>query len=417
MENNGNPVIGYSAFILYDECYEYNENACYIADSPESLKDFLKDAAFNINNYRFDTIRLNDILDDYGCSCGEFAMEPEALKRFKQVSHVVYTVKPYDDPFHGGEPDLFIVNIDTKMSEVIEEFTITEILESFKIYDGVYKRDQIDACIKLKNEIIPHLIEILKNVLAEPEKYAEDENLYDHIYAVMLLGHFKESRAHKVIIDLFSLPANQIFGDIATSDLPVILLNTCGGSVELIKSMILNKEAYDYCRVSACGALAYAVVEGYASRESVIEFFGALFTGKEADKISDFWGLLAVIVCDLYPEEVLEVIKQAYADELIIPGIIQYSYFEKALDLGKEKCLERIKIDLKRNSLDDIHASMSWWACFNEKSKAFQSSKGIDNDYFSGYSEKPSSKSLKNKDKAKKKKRKQAKASRKKNRR
>jgi hypothetical protein len=417
MENNGNPVIGYSAFILYDECYEYNENACYIADSPESLKDFLKDAAFNINNYRFDTIRLNDILDDYGCSCGEFAMEPEALKRFKQVSHVVYTVKPYDDPFHGGEPDLFIVNIDTKMSEVIEEFTITEILESFKIYDGVYKRDQIDACIKLKNEIIPHLIEILKNVLAEPEKYAEDENLYDHIYAVMLLGHFKESRAHKVIIDLFSLPANQIFGDIATSDLPVILLNTCGGSVELIKSMILNKEAYDYCRVSACGALAYAVVEGYVSRESVIEFFGALFTGKEADKISDFWGLLAVIVCDLYPEEVLEVIKQAYADELIIPGIIQYSYFEKALDLGKEKCLERIKIDLKRNSLDDIHASMSWWACFNEKSKTFQSSKGIDNDYFSGYSEKPSSKSLKNKGKAKKKKRKHAKASRKKNRR
>ena len=138
--------------------------------------------------------------------------------------------------------------------------------------------------------------------------------------------------------------------------------------------MILNKEAYDYCRVSACGALAYAVVEGYVSRESVIEFFGALFTGKEADKISDFWGLLAVIVCDLYPEEVLEVIKQAYADELIIPGIIQYSYFEKALDLGKEKCLERIKIDLKRNSLDDIHASMSWWACFNEKSKTFQSS-------------------------------------------
>jgi len=31
-------IIGYSAFRLFDECYEYNENACYIADSPESLK-------------------------------------------------------------------------------------------------------------------------------------------------------------------------------------------------------------------------------------------------------------------------------------------------------------------------------------------------------------------------------------------
>ena len=420
MDNNNNPIIGYSAFILFDECYEYNENACYVADSPESLKAFLKDAVFNINDYRFDKIKLSDILDDFGGSCGEFAMEPEALKRFKQLSSVTYTVEPYDNQFNDGEPDLFIVNIDKKRNEAVEEFTITEILESLKIYDGVYKRDQIDAAIKLKDNIIPHLIEILENVLAEPKKYAEDENLYDQIYAVMLLGHFKKSKAHRVIVDLFSLPNDlpyQIFGDLATSDLPIFLLNTCGGSVGLIKSMILNKEVDDYCRVSACHALAYAVVEGYDSRESVIEFFGTLFTGKEADEISDFWGLLAGIVCDLYPEEIMDVIKQAYVDELILPGMIQYSYFEKALELGKEKCLEKVKIDLKRDSLDDIHASMSWWACFNEESKSIPSSTGFENDYYPGYSGQPSSKSKKSKKKAKKKKRKQAKASKKKNRR
>ena len=57
-------------------------------------------------------------------------------------------------------------------------------------------------------------------------------------------------------------------------------------------------------------------------------------------------------------------------------GMIQYSYFEKALELGKEKCFEKVKIDLEQNSLDDIHASMSWWACFNEGSKTFSSSSG-----------------------------------------
>lgn len=420
MDNNNNPIVGYSAFILFDECYEYNENACYVADSPESLKAFLKDTTFNINDYRFDKIKLSDILDDFGGSSGEFAMEPEALKRFKQVSSVTYSVEPYDDPFNEGEPDLFIVNIDKKRNEAVEEFTITEILESLRTYDGVYKRDQIDAAIKLKDDIIPHLLEILENVLAEPKKYAEDGNLYDQIYAVMLLGHFKESKAHRVIVNLFSLPddmPDQIFGDLATSDLPIILLNTCGGSVELIKSMILNKEVDDYCRVSACHALAYAVVEGYDYRESVIEFFGTLFTGKEADEISDFWGLLASIVCDIYPEEIMDVIKHAYVDELILPGMIQYSYFEKALELGKEKCLENVKIDLKRDSLDDIHASMSWWACFNEESKSIPLSTGFENDYYPGYSGQPSSKSKKKEKKAKKKKRKQGKASKKKNRR
>lgn len=420
MDKNDNPIIGYSAFILFDECYEYNENACYIADSEESLKEFLKDASFNINDYRFDAIKLSDILDDYGCSCGEYAMEPEALKRFKELSNVTYTVEPYDDPFNSGEPDLFIVNIDQKRNEAPEEFTITEILESFKIFDGVYKREQIDAAINLKDEITPHLIKVLENVLANPEKYAENEDLYDQIYAVMLLGHFKEVKAHKVIVDLFSLPGDltdQIFGDIKTSNLPVILLNTCDGSVELIKSIIFNREANDYCRASACNALAYTVFKGYVSRESVIEFFGALFTGEEADEISDFWGLLATTVYSLYPEEIMDVIKLAYDDELIAPGMIHYSDFEKALELGKDKCLERLKFDMERDCLDDIHAAMSWWACFNEERKTFSSSPGITKDSLSGYSKRSSGQSQKKKKKAKKKKRKQAKASKKKNRR
>jgi hypothetical protein len=33
---------------------------------------------------------------------------------------------------------------------------ITEILEAFKIFDGNYKREQVDAAIELKKEITPH---------------------------------------------------------------------------------------------------------------------------------------------------------------------------------------------------------------------------------------------------------------------
>jgi hypothetical protein len=301
------------------------------------------------------------------------------------------------------------------------QYTIPDILESLKIFDGLYKQGQIDAAINLKDQITPHLIKILENVFADPEKYAKDQGLYDHIYAIMLLGHFKEANVHKVIVDLFSLPDDlpgQMFGDMTTSDLPVILLNTCGGSVEQIKSFILNNEADDYCRISACHALAYAVVEGYIPRESVIEFFGSLFTGKEADEESDFWGLLASLVCDLYPKEIMDVIEQGYDDGLILPGMIQYSDFEKALTLDIGKCLEKVKIDLERHGLDDIHAAMSWWACFNEEeSKTFSLPSGMENDLFHDYSGQPNNKSQKNKKKAQKKKRKQAKASKKKNRR
>lgn len=291
---------------------------------------------------------------------------------------------------------------------------ITEILEGFRNFDGVYKRELVDAAIELKNEITPYLIEILENLIADPNKYLENSDLWDHIYSAMLLGHFRESKAHKIIIDLFNLPdrkANDIFGDVVTEDLPVILLRTCNGSLEDIKSLALNKEADDFCRSSALHAMAYAVIEGIATREEVLSFFESLFTGHEADEYSDFWGLLACLVCELYPEDLMETITRAYEDGLINPGMIDYSAFERALGHGKESCLERLKDDLERRSLDDLHKSMSWWACFdtNDRDPIFP-------DIALPEPAAPFGKDTKKKKKGNKKKRKMVKASKRKNR-
>ena len=300
---------------------------------------------------------------------------------------------------------------------------VTEILEAFRIFDGIYKKEQVDAAIELKEEITPLLIEILGKVLANPDIYLENDDLYDHIYSFMLLGHFRESKAHDVIVDLFSLPneiPHELFGDLTTSDLPIILLRTCGGSIERIKSMATNKDVDDYCRISALNAMAYAVVEGIASREEVITFFGTLFTGNETDEDSDFWGLLAGLAYDLYPEEIMDTIKKAYNGDLIASGMIRYEDFEQALEDGKERCLERLKTDLERQSLDDIHDSMSWWACFdNEESQIYSAQDPDDLINYSPLtaSNQSSHKINKKKKKAKKKKRKQAKASKRKNRR
>ena len=309
---------------------------------------------------------------------------------------------------------------DPKPTEPLKEPTIPEILEAFRIVDGTYKRAEIDAAIRLKAEITPHLIKILEDLLADPERYIIQEDLCDHIYAVMLLGHFREPKAHRVIIDLFSLSddvPDMLFGDICTSDLPMILLNTCGGDVSSIQSMILNREADDYCRVSACEAMAYAVLEGFISRESVIGFFHTLFTGDEAEEDSDFWSLLAMIILDLHPGESMEVIQRAYDEEWIFPGMVEFEDFEKALPLEKDVCLEKLKQDFLTRSLDDIHARMSWWAMFQKESKSHPSLRDSELGGFSNSSGKSSEKSQKAQKKIKKKKRKQAKASKKKNRR
>ena len=212
-QNSSKTLIGYSAFSILDDGYEYNENACYIADNQESLKEFLG-TLYSDENYRIEHITISDILSDYGCSSGEFAMEPETLKRFEievKELDVTYNAKPYEDIFINKEkPDLFIVNIEKK--KIIQQLTVKqesiEILNALKTYDGIYKKKQVDAAIELKEEITPSLIEILENVLSNNQtEYMEDNDYFGHIYAIFLLAHFKENKAHKIIIDLCSLPS------------------------------------------------------------------------------------------------------------------------------------------------------------------------------------------------------------------
>ena len=101
--------VGYSVFDTSQECYEYNENACYIAANPETAKRFL-DTSFFPGNCEIHTVSWDDLLKDYGCSCGSYAMEPEAFERFKtlvQQHGVTFEVEPFD-----GNVSIMVVEID-----------------------------------------------------------------------------------------------------------------------------------------------------------------------------------------------------------------------------------------------------------------------------------------------------------------
>ena len=156
---------------------------------------------------------------------------------------------------------------------------IAQILAAFATFDGQYKREQVDEALALQNEITPHLIAILEDVRSNPTAYIEDPDRFDHIYALELLGHFREPRAHNVIVDLVSLPPetpHDLFGAVITEGLAAILVATCGGSVERITRLLLNAEADEYCRSAAARALVYAVVEGRIPRAQIIALFRIL---------------------------------------------------------------------------------------------------------------------------------------------
>ncbi|MBI4745172.1 MAG: DUF1186 domain-containing protein [Deltaproteobacteria bacterium] len=246
---------------------------------------------------------------------------------------------------------------------------IHEILEALDHYDGKYKRAEVNAALEVREEITPHLIGLLENILVDPQKYLDEEH-DAHPYALVLLAHWREQKAHEVIVKIFSLPGKltgDLFGDMKTETLPVALFLTCGSSVDKIRELVLNKNANEYCRGSALKAMAYAAVSGIAERDETINFFATLFTGNEAEPDSYFWCELACCILDLYPEGYMDVIGKACDDGLIYPGYVGMSSFERVLKDGKEKTISRLQEDIERSASHDIHDYMSLWSCYDQK--------------------------------------------------
>ena len=197
---------------------------------------------------------------------------------------------------------------------------------------------------------------------------------------------------------------DELFGDLTTEYLAMVLFRTCGGDFTLIKSLILNREALVWARGQAARALVYAVAAGQFPREEVLSFFRTLFTGDEAEPISPFWGTIADNILDLYPQELMPVIEDAAARGLLDGGYVVEADFDRALESSVDKSLEYVRQEMERRPWNDLHSLMSGWSCFHEEQ-------------WDPYSIPADAPTTKNEKAQKKKKKKMAKASRRKNRR
>lgn len=244
---------------------------------------------------------------------------------------------------------------------------IKDLFKELSLFDGHYKRAAVDEAIGRREEVIPHLLTQLEEVLADPLPYAKDGNFFGHIYAVQLLGHFKEERAHGLIVDLFSLPedlCDRLFGDTVTEDLPNLLLNTCGGRFDAIRSLAENRKADAYCRGSALRAMAYGVVTGDLDRAEAIAYFLKIISNQADEPPSNFFDEAASCLLDLYPEESMAQIEEAFENGLINPGYVSLRNFENQLALGREATLDQLAQRWEMRNPDDFHQRMQWWACF-----------------------------------------------------
>ena len=106
------PLIGYSVYDSGEECFESNEDACYIAATSDAAQQFLEVASMVPGDARVEAVHWDDLLRDFGCSGGEYAMEADAFARFRAMAEehgVSFEAAAYD-----GDDSLMVVEIERR---------------------------------------------------------------------------------------------------------------------------------------------------------------------------------------------------------------------------------------------------------------------------------------------------------------
>jgi hypothetical protein len=246
---------------------------------------------------------------------------------------------------------------------------IQQLLFQFDQLSNTYLRTEVEEALTRQEEITPHLLRILETVAENPLRYAMEEH-NGHVYAALLLSHFREPTAHLPLIRAFSLVEEQLvdlWGDTTTETLPTMLFRTCNGSVEAIKALIVNREVDQYVRCAAMEALSYVVAFDPLKRDEVVEFCEGLFSGEEAARESHFWGNLTATLCDLHPAHSMDIIRKAYDDGIISKGFIALKDVEIAAERDRDTAMESLRTWVTSRMPADIHNYISWFAEFNQQ--------------------------------------------------
>lgn len=245
--------------------------------------------------------------------------------------------------------------------------TVEEILHALDGHLDDFPREAFREAIRQQEEITPHLLDALRHVRDHHQELPE--SYWQHVGAMLLLAQFRETAACPLIVDLFSLPPNDVerlLGDFVSEDSHRVLASVCGNQTAELQRLAENPRADEFARDAALEALVTLVANGQFSREDALEYFRKLFHTAEAEPESFFWTGLVANAAELYPDSLLSEIRSAYDRDLVDPSFIDLEEIESTLAGNREAVLARLSASPRYRLVDDARPLAEEWYALAE---------------------------------------------------
>jgi len=245
-----------------------------------------------------------------------------------------------------------------------------DILDALSSDHDTSPRQALASAEFYRPELFDPLLQSLEAGIANPVDLPEGEaSLFS--YAVYLLAKWRLVSAHEPIVRWLSLPGEGPFdigGDIVTQDGGRILAMTCGGNLDLIKGLVQNRDANEYCRSAALDALATLVALEETPREPIAEYFHWLATEGLERQPDYVWTGFACSCMDLEMIEMFPELRRAYKEGLIEEDIFTLEELDE-----RESAPRGEEIAWFRDSHQPIHnvtKATAWWGNFEKERTA-----------------------------------------------
>jgi hypothetical protein len=240
--------------------------------------------------------------------------------------------------------------------------TIPEILEELEPYTGRFPLEALREAIEQREAITPELLRIVEAIAANPTEFANRKSYMLPVFTLYLLAQFREKRAFPAVVKMFNAPGEtpyNLVGDTVTEGLKQIFASVYDGDPTPLHGLIENEQADEYVRDAAINAMLVLENTGQMPRAEVVEYFRSLFRGKLQREHSFAWDGLVCAVATLPAPELLEEVRQAYADGLVDEDVADLEGIER--DVAAPQPWRRGHLILITDAIGD----MEGWGCFH----------------------------------------------------
>ncbi len=253
---------------------------------------------------------------------------------------------------------------------------IGQLREAFEYFQRPFPTEAVALAERHRDLVAPWLVQVLEELARDPEP-ALHEDYVLHQFAMVLLGHWRDTRAYRPLLALARLPYEQVdelFGDLLFETYNRAVASVCDGDLAPLIEIVEDEHTSVWVRTTLFDAWALRVIEGDAPA-GPLEACLLAVGEREAARLrtrgvpGDDQGLLEALAdtaAEISAERLRAPVLGWFDEQLIDTRYIGRAEFEAALATPIERHRQELR-ERGRSYLRDPQTEIGWWASYQEE--------------------------------------------------